>query len=324
MPYWPPELVDEYQQRQAVRLSGNMPPREGYESIFMRKDGSRFSVLVFEAPLIDALGVQSGWMSAVLDITEQRRMEELSRASQERLQASARLATMGEMASMLSHELNQPLAAISSYATGTANMIESPNSASMQDVSHALTRIAEQAERAGKVIKSVHDFVRRREGKHESVAVKSLLDAVMPLVQLQAHKCAVRVAIDAPRSLPPVLVDRVMVEQVVLNLARNGIQAMADVQASARLLRIQVQVSRSDPAWLEFCVTDSGHGIDEETAKQLFTPFFSTKSDGMGLGLSLCRTVVEQHGGTLYFRRHTPQGIVFVFTLPVAFTDAPR
>jgi two-component system, LuxR family, sensor histidine kinase DctS len=324
MPYWPPELVDEYQQRQAVRLSGNMPPREGYESIFMRKDGSRFSVLVFEAPLIDALGVQSGWMSAVLDITEQRRMEELSRASQERLQASARLATMGEMASMLSHELNQPLAAISSYATGTANMIESPSSASMQDVSHALTRIAEQAERAGKVIKSVHDFVRRREGKHESVAVKSLLDAVMPLVQLQAHKCAVRVAIDAPRHLSPVLVDRVMVEQVVLNLARNGIQAMADVQSSARLLRIQVQVSRSDPAWLEFCVTDSGHGIDEETAKQLFTPFFSTKSDGMGLGLSLCRTVVEQHGGTLYFRRHTPQGTVFVFTLPVAFTDAPR
>lgn len=323
MPYWPPELVDEYQQRQAVRLSGNMPPREGYESIFMRKDGSRFSVLVFEAPLIDALGVQSGWMSAVLDITEQRRMEELSRASQERLQASARLATMGEMASMLSHELNQPLAAISSYATGTANMIESPNSASMQDVSHALTRIAEQAERAGKVIKSVHDFVRRREGKHESVAVKSLLDAVMPLVQLQAHKCAVRVAIDAPRNLPPVLVDRVMVEQVVLNLARNGIQAMADVQASARLLRMQVQASRSDPAWLEFCVTDSGHGIDEETAKQLFTPFFSTKSDGMGLGLSLCRTVVEQHGGTLYFRRHTPQGTIFVFTLPVAFTDAP-
>jgi two-component system sensor histidine kinase DctS len=231
---------------------------------------------------------------------------------------------MGEMASMLSHELNQPLAAISSYATGTANMIASPHQATMQDVSHALARIAEQAERAGKVIKSVHDFVRRRESKHECVAVKSLLDAVMPLIQLQAQKCSVHVALDVPSSLPSVLVDRVMVEQVVLNLARNGIQAMVNVGASARVLRIQVQVSRSNPSWLEFRVTDSGHGIDDATAQQLFTPFFSTKSDGMGLGLSLCRTVVEQHGGSLSFERHLPQGTAFVFTLPVATTDTAR
>ncbi|MDO8278856.1 MAG: PAS domain S-box protein, partial [Burkholderiaceae bacterium] len=115
--YWPPELIDEYQQRQALRLAGSMPSREGYETVFMRKDGSRFPVLIFEAPLINALGRQTGWMSAFLDISEQRRVEELSRASQERLQATARLATVGEMASLLSHELNQPLAAIASYAT---------------------------------------------------------------------------------------------------------------------------------------------------------------------------------------------------------------
>ena len=115
-PYWPPELVDEYQQRQVIRLAGSGPPREGFESLFMRKDGARLSVLVMEAPLINAQGAQTGWMSAVLDISEQRRVEELSRAGQERLQATARLATVGEMASLLSHELNQPLAAISSYA----------------------------------------------------------------------------------------------------------------------------------------------------------------------------------------------------------------
>jgi two-component system, LuxR family, sensor histidine kinase DctS len=325
MPYWPPELIDEYQQRQAVRLSENTPQREGYESMFMRKDGSRFSVLVFEAPLIDAQGTQSGWMSAILDISEQRRMEELSRASQERLQASARLATMGEMASLLSHELNQPLAAISSYATGTANMLEQPGSVSPQDVSHALSRIASQAERAGKVIKSVHDFVRRRESKYEHVSAQALIDTVMPLVQLQARKHSVQVRVGVLKGLPSVNVDRIMVEQVLLNLARNGIQAMENSTPAQRILHISARLRQAQ--WLEFVVADFGQGITEETAKQLFTPFFSTKLEGMGLGLSLCRTVVEQHGGSLVFEPHLPRGTKFVFTLPVssllaASTDA--
>ncbi|MFY8089583.1 MAG: PAS domain S-box protein, partial [Rubrivivax sp.] len=112
--WWPPELVDEYQQRQAVRLAGRDLPREGWESVFQRSDGTRFPVLIIEAPLIDAQGQQTGWMSAILDLTEQRRVEDLNRASQDRLQATARLATVGEMASLLSHELNQPLAAIAS------------------------------------------------------------------------------------------------------------------------------------------------------------------------------------------------------------------
>jgi two-component system, LuxR family, sensor histidine kinase DctS len=321
MPYWPPELIDEYQQRQAVRLSGSQPAREGYESMFMRKDGTRFAVLVFEAPLIDALGRQTGWMSAIVDISEQRRMEELSRASQERLQASARLATMGEMASLLSHELNQPLAAISSYATGTANMMQGNHEVPAQDVAHALSRIAEQAERAGKVIKSVHDFVRRRESRHENVAPASLLDAVMPLVQLQARKLSVQVQLMGWQDAPAVKVDRTMVEQVLLNLARNGIQAMASTPAAQRILTMRVRQIAASPQWLEFSVTDLGQGIEEDTAKQLFTPFFSTKADGMGLGLSLCRTVVEQHGGFLRFEPHSPRGTVFVFTLPVASTD---
>ena len=324
MPYWPPELIDEYQKRQAVRLSGTAPAREGYESIFVRKDGSRFSVLVFEAPLIDAQGQQSGWMSAIVDVSDQRRMEELSRASLERLQASARLASMGEMASLISHELNQPLAAISSYATGTANMMKQPGSANERDISHALSRISSEAERAGKVIKSVHDFVRRRDSKHETVAAQSLLDAVMPLVQLQASKLGVQVQVHLQSSsatkLPAVRIDRVMVEQVLLNLARNGIQAMDATEPKQRVLRIEARAK--DMQWLEFSVADLGQGITNETAKQLFTPFFSTKASGMGLGLSLCRTVVEQHGGSLEFKPNTPRGTVFMFTLPVASTDS--
>jgi len=319
-PYWPPEMVDEYGQRQALRLAGNAPPREGVESVFMRKNGERFAVMIFEAPLINALGEQTGWMGAVLDISEQRRVEEVSRASQERLQATARLATVGEMASLLSHELNQPLAAISSYATGSMNLLQD---AALKDpqlaetLSSAIQRIGQQAERAGKVIKSVHDFVRRRDQAREAVRPRALLDDVMPLVILQARKLGVRVVVQCSPDLPAVLCDRTMVEQVLLNLARNGMQAMADDTPNKVLtLAVRPAASNATSRWLEFTVADLGQGIPEGVSEKLFTPFFTTKAEGMGLGLSLCRTVVEQHGGFLGHSANTPRGTVFSFTLP--------
>jgi two-component system sensor histidine kinase DctS len=331
-PYWPPELVDEYAKRQEIRLAGHQaPPREGYESVFMRKDGSRFPVLIIEAPLIDAQGAQTGWMSAFLDISEQRRIEELSRASQERLQATARLATVGEMASLLSHELNQPLAAISSYASGSINLLRThaasaAGSPAIADIEVAMRRIAEQAERAGKVIKSVHDFVRRSDKDREPVAPQHLLDAIMPLVSLQARELGVRVQVRARAGLPPVLCDRTMVEQVLLNLARNAMQAMDEAGVAAPALVFDVRPGRGGESGpgdrLEFCVSDVGPGIPDEVKARLFTPFFTTKPEGMGLGLSLCRTVVEQHGGSLAFEPNRPRGTIFRFTLPQAPVSA--
>ncbi len=320
MPYWPPEMVGEYQQRQAVRLAGNVPSREGYESVFMRKDGTRFPVLIIEAPLISVQGEQTGWMSAILDISEQRRVEELSRASQERLQATARLATVGEMASLLSHELNQPLAAIASYANGSLNLLDHPGPAgeAVHDVHMALRRIAEQAGRAGRVINSVHDFVRRRDQAREPVSPQVLLDAIAPLVSLQARKLGVQVHTVLAPDLPPVVCDRTMVEQVLLNLARNGMQAMDHPECRQRLLQLQVRraASNAQQGWLEFSVSDQGSGIDPAVAEQLFTPFFTTKAEGMGLGLSLCRTVIEQHGGHLEHGPNPAAGTTFRFTLP--------
>jgi two-component system sensor histidine kinase DctS len=306
-PYWPPELAQTYQQRQTIRLAGNNLPREGHESLFMRPDGTRFPVLIMEAPLINAVGKHTGWMSAILDVSEQRRTEELTRASQDRLQATARLAMMGEMASLLSHELNQPLAAISSYAVGSLNLLNdnsTPHSVLAEDLQLAIGRIAEQAERAGKVIKSVHNFVRRRDQAREAVTPRALLDAVMPLVSLQARKLQVAVVMDVDVNAGPVLCDRTMVEQVLLNLARNGMQAMQALGASAArvlTLRVRPAASNATSAWVEFAVIDQGEGISPEVASQLFTPFFTTKDEGMGLGLSLCRTVIEQHGGFLGF-----------------------
>jgi two-component system sensor histidine kinase DctS len=288
------------------------------------------------------VGKHTGWMSAILDVSEQRRVEELSRASQDRLQATARLAMVGEMASLLSHELNQPLAAISSYATGSLNLLQEETGAERaraaaptpaplsEDLQLAMRRIAEQAERAGKVIKSVHDFVRRRDQVREAVQPRALLDAIMPLVSLQARKLGVRVVIEVDPACEPVLCDRTMVEQVLLNLSRNGMQAMhgppdgvqpAGGRALAEkvlTLRIRPAASNAHSRWVEFAVIDRGEGIAGDVAERLFTPFFTTKEEGMGLGLSLCRTVIEQHGGFLGFEAAEPQGTIFSFTLPAA------
>jgi two-component system sensor histidine kinase DctS len=320
-PYWPQERVAEYQQVQWRRAATEGSSREGFEAVFKRKNGEQFPVLVVEAPLINAAGVQTGWMSAVVDQSEKQRMEELSRATQERLQATARLATVGEMASLLSHELNQPLAAISSYATGSLNWLPDltgERAAVVADLKMALGRIVEQSERAGRVIKSVNDFVRRRERLREPVKAVDLLAAILPLVNMQARKWSVRVLTEVALDLPAVPCDRTMVEQVLLNLTRNAMQAMEVVPLALRTLSIRARVVGSGAAAvLEWRITDQGLGISAEVAERLFTPFFTTKAEGMGLGLSLCRTVAEQHGGSLEFEPHPPQGSVFVFTLPV-------
>lgn len=323
-PYWPPERVQDFRQRQAERAQAGLhAPREGYESEFMRASGERFPVMVYDAPLVDHQGRHTGWMSAVVDITEQRRVEELSRQQQERLAATARLATVGEMASLLSHEINQPLAAIASYAGGSLNLMDDPDaSADPAQLRQALARIAEQAERAGRVIKSVHDFVRRREQPREPVAVGALVDAVLPLARLQARKSGTRIELDLADPTARVVADRTMVEQVLLNLTRNGMQAMDTVPPAQRLLTLR---SRSvQGRWLALEVADRGPGIAPEVAQRLFTPFFTTRAEGMGLGLSLCRTVVEQHGGALDFDTRPGGGTVFRFTLPLATAAAPQ
>lgn len=327
-PYWPPEMRAAYEARQMQRLSGDVnlqESRDGFETTFMRQNGERFPVLIFEAPLIGAGGRQTGWMSAVLDISAQRKVEELSRQQQERLQATARLATVGEMASLLSHELNQPLAAIASYATGSLNLMDgeaapAPDAATFAMLREATQRIAEQAARAGRVIKSVHDFVRRREHSREAVACDDLVGAVLPLVRLQARKSATRLELALGEPAPRAVCDRTMIEQVLLNLTRNAIQAMESVPPAERVLRI---AAATRGAWVRFDVTDRGAGIAPEVAARLFTPFFTTKAEGMGLGLGLCRSVIEQHGGALdyenlYDLAGRLRGTCFSFTLPRA------
>ena len=322
-PYWPEDQIDNYRQRQAIRLAGKVVSREGYESEFVRSDGTRFPVLIIEAPLLNDVGRQTGWMSAIIDLSEQRKSEDMVRASQERLQATARLAMAGEMASMISHEVNQPLAAIASYATGSLNLLqEPPATQAWQDIHQAMQRISEQAERAGKVIRGVTELVRRGEGRRECVEIAELQRNTSPLMQLQARKQNITLQWDIDPACTTVWCDRTMVEQVLLNLARNGMQAMPNGTPSSMsgYRRLIISVSPTSPNGKDpmvlWRVHDFGEGISSEEAQQLFTPFFTTKRDGMGLGLNLCRTIIEQHGGTLQFETGSPFGTVFSFILP--------
>ncbi|HJW56794.1 MAG TPA: PAS domain S-box protein [Burkholderiaceae bacterium] len=319
MPYWAPEAMDEYQQRFSLVLAGAATPQ--FETIFQRANGERFPVLIFESPLVDDSGRQTGWMGSLLDISDRKRVEDLNRQQQEKLQASARLATMGEIASTLAHELNQPLAAISSYTTGTLNMLNGTAAQAglldLDTLKLALEKASAQAQRAGQIIRSVHAFVKKREPLRETVTVQALIESVIPLVELQAQQFFVMIQTGIQTGLPPVLADRVLLEQVLLNLTRNAIEAMRDIPSERRVLRI-IATADADvtPPNIIISIIDQGHGISAEVAERLFSPFFSTKAEGMGMGLNICRTAVEFHGGTLTHENNSQGGTIFRFSLP--------
>jgi signal transduction histidine kinase len=225
---------------QAV-LAGNAPV-DGFEITFMRKNGERFNALVYEAKLIDGNGQHTGWMASVLDVTERKRAEELARQQQEQLQFTSRLVTMGEMASTLAHELNQPLAAIASYNTGCLNLLERPD-CQPREIRPALEKIGVQAQRAGKIIRRVHDFVRKSEPKRAPCQLAEIIEDCIGFVEPDARKHHVRIECQLP-PLPPIPADRLMLEQVLLNLIRNGMEAMSGTPEAHR--RLQIGISLTD------------------------------------------------------------------------------
>ena len=299
MPYWIAERTDEYRRRNDAVLSGQASVAP-FETVFQRADGARFPVVIYDAPLRDADGRQTGWMSSIIDVTEQKHAEERERLQHERLQTAARLSTMGEMASSLAHELNQPLGAIASYLAGSLNLIER-GGASVEELGPALAKASQQATRAGQVIRRVHEFVRKREPQRARLDAGQLLEDCRALAELQARRSGTRVSVEVAPGLPPIVGDSVMLEQVVLNLTRNAIESMTETEPGRRALEIGASVGEGGGV----CITvrDHGAGIPDEVAGKLFSPFFTTKPDGMGMGLSICRSIVEAHGGRLTFER---------------------
>jgi two-component system sensor histidine kinase DctS len=313
MPYWAPEEHEATQAAHQKSLAGQAP-NEGVELRFQRKNGERFDALIYEAPLIDAEGRHTGWMGSVVDITERKRAEELARQQQEKLQFTARLVTMGEMASTLAHEINQPLSAISSYTTGCLNRLEAGD-LPRDELREALGKLASQAQRAGRVIRRIYDFVRRSEPQSASCDINAIADDAVGLIEGDTRKRGVRIVLSLGEGLPQVRADRVMLEQVLLNLMRNGIDAMQATPAADKQLVVR---SAAIEEGVEISVADRGAGIAREAAARLFEPFFSTKPEGMGMGLNICRSIVESHKGRMWVEANPEGGSIFRFTLPAA------
>jgi two-component system sensor histidine kinase DctS len=323
MPFWSPQSLTDYRayRDRIARAGDDAAQREveaarGFESVFRRRSGDFFPARVFEAPVHGGTGASMGRLFVAVDLQDQRRVEDLARRQQEALQARSRLATLGEMASTLSHELNQPLAAITSYAAACENLARL-TPARPESIRQALQGIRTQAERAGQVIRSVQSFLRRRAVERSDVDLAALVRGLEPLLNLQAARSGARALIDVPAGTT-VFADRTMLEQVLLNLTRNGFEAMIDVPPDQRVLELKAAAAVTDERGERVLVsiTDRGRGVPPEAMPQLFTAFFTTKREGMGLGLSLCRSVIEQHGGQLHYRPRPEGGSVFAFDLP--------
>ena len=244
------------------------------------------------------------------------RIESLDSRShqQEKLLFTSRMMSVGEMAATLAHELNQPLAAIVNYLNGSLRLVDQAGGPAQ--VARALTAARTQAEHAAAVISRVREFVRAREPRRDAHDIAAIAQHVVELLRLEAERTQLRIDLAVAPALPQVYADRVMVEQVLLNLVKNAIEAMREVPAAHRALRIEGR--RTLDGEVELRVLDRGPGLSREQQDQVFSPFFTTKQDGLGIGLAICRSIIEYHEGRLFFEPHAGGGSVFGFTLPVA------
>ena len=250
------------------------------------------------------------------DITERRREEALFRQQQEKMQMTARLVTVGEMATTLAHELNQPLAAISNYSMGCVRRLRSGtwDEAELLD---ALEKGAAQAERASKVVQRVRAFVARRAPNLVPCDINEVVSGVSSMIGLEARQSGAILTLELSDAIPYVHADPLLMEQVLLNLSRNAFEAMQETPTGEREVTIRSRPNGGDTVEVE--VIDGGRGIDPQLEANLFTPFFSTKADGMGLGLHICRSIVEAHGGHVWVSRNSGQGVTFHFSLKTVY-----
>ena len=270
--------------------------------------------LLHSRPLrwVDARAVR---LVVATDITDRKQTEELNRQQQEKLRLTSHLITVGEMASTLAHEINQPLAAIANYNMGCVRRLRA-GSWDAQELLAAMEKAGMQAERAGRIIRRVRELVRRREPQLARCDVNSVISNAASVIEINAEKNHVRLNLELASGLPVVEADEIMLEQAILNLTRNGIESMQETPPEERELKIRSRVSQGGAIEIE--ITDTGCGIPEAIIENRFESFFTTKPDGMGMGLGIARSIMELHHGRLWATRNSGRGSTFHLTLPVA------
>jgi two-component system sensor kinase FixL len=277
-----------------------------------RKDGSTF-------PMELAIGEMKSndklfFTGFIRDLTERQRTEARLQELQAELVHISRLTAMGEMASTLAHELNQPLAAIANYLKGARRILDNATAPSQPLVREALDKATEQSLRAGQIIHRLRNFVARGESERKSESLSKLLEEASALALVGAKDQGVRVRFDLDPGHDLVFVDKVQVQQVILNLIRNAIEAMAE---SARR-QLVISSGPAPGGLVEISVADTGSGISPEISGQLFQPFITTKRHGMGVGLSISKTIIEAHGGRMWADANPGGGTIFHLTLKPA------
>jgi PAS domain S-box-containing protein len=305
-------------ERLSRRLRGRERPDRSGE-VLDETTGRWFDVRVrsirWPAFLGDVTG-RAAQLQIASDITLRKTTEEIIRQQQDKVQFTSRLMTMGEMASSLAHELNQPLTAISNYSEGLLARLRDGRVAD-EALVQALEKTAGQAQRAGRIIRRIREFVKRSEPRRRATPAARVIEDAVGFAEIEAAKKRITIDVDIEAGLPPLLVDPILIEQVLLNLLKNAIEAMDEAQVR----RIEVRVARgAQPGMAQFVVADHGSGVPDEHLPNLFQPFFSTKSEGMGMGLNICRSIVEFHQGRLTVEpnRAAAGGTVMRFTLPLA------
>ena len=276
-----------------------------------RKDGSTF-------PMELAVGeMKSGdrrfFTGFIRDLTERQQTEARLQELQSELVHISRLTAMGEMASTLAHELNQPLSAISNYLKGSRRLLEGNSDEKSATMRDALDKAADQAMRAGQIIRRLRDFVSRGESERRVESVTKLVEEASALSLVGVKDRGIRVQFQFDPAVDLVIADRVQIQQVLLNLIRNAMDAMETSQKRD----LVVAIVAADDSHVRISVADSGSGISPEVAEQLFQPFVTTKRQGMGVGLSISRTIVEAHGGQIWVEPNPTGGTIFHFTLAV-------
>ena len=314
-PYWHPQDMDKHWRDSDAAMNGRAA-LTGFESRILHRAGHEVFTMVYTAALVDASGKHCGWMSSVVDVTEQKRTEALLRSRDEQLQRSLRLSSLGELASSLGHELNQPLMALGSFASAAKAFAEQGQRGLLIE---NLDAIRTQARRAGDIVARIREQLRRRaEGVEpgagiEACAINSIVGTVLDFQKAEVRLRQARVETQLQPGLPAIAGDRVQLEQVLVNLVQNSLQAMQETPVAQRV--VEIETSAADDM---VCVrvSDRGPGIAPAAAPQLFEPLYTTKLDGLGLGLAICRTIVETHRGRLAFENRTDGGATFTLYLP--------
>jgi two-component system sensor kinase FixL len=302
----------------ALLMSGGDEP-QSCEYHVRASDGEDRFITWRGVALRDTNNIATGVMLSGEDITDQRRAESEAHRALERMNNVSRLATMGEMAAGISHELNQPLAAIANYAQACARLLRLPMP-DMPEISGALEQISGQALRAGEIIRRIRSLVRNEDVRREAQDINELIREVHTLLATDARVHDGRLELDLAPVLPKVTVDGVQIQQVLMNLVHNAFEAQGTEvvrsETNGATFEVRIATRPTDAGDVEVSVSDLGPGLAGEVEPKIFEPFFTTKPAGTGLGLAISRSIIKAHDARLGYRANQPRGACFYFVLP--------